>query len=119
MLKNDLLNNNIDAKSLYQAIQKNDVNELKRILFLNARREFVLYVPFYEGSIPDFFPRSAYNKRTLYLTEDEARKNTPNAAKVKHWLKVKSEVEKDKFEELYKSKKIESKNNKSLMPIFY
>ncbi|PWY56193.1 F-box protein [Legionella qingyii] len=117
MLKEELLNLKIDAKSLYQSIQVNDVNKIRELLFTKDIREFVLYAPFYERNVPQFFPRAGDNKRNLYLTEDAAKKNTPNAAKVKHWLKVGIAVEKDKFEALYSNHKLQSQQAALPMPI--
>lgn len=74
MLKEDLLNFKIDAKSLYQSLQVNDVNKIQELLFSKGIREFALYAPFYERNVPQFFPRAGDDKRNLYLTEEAAKK---------------------------------------------
>ncbi|MCW8443851.1 F-box protein [Fluoribacter gormanii] len=117
MLKEDLLSFKIDAKSLYQSLQANDVNKIRELLFSTDIREFALYAPFYERNVPNFFPRAGDDKRTLYLTEDAAKESTLNAVKVKHWLKVRIAVEKDKFEGLYSDQKLQSQLAALPMPI--
>lgn len=118
MLEEELLNRELDAQSLYKSIQEANVTQIKDLLFSKQSvREFVLYAPFYERSIPQLFPRAVYPARKLYLTEDAARINTPNAAKVKHWLRVKVSVDKDSFEALYDSQQLQSAESIKAMPI--
>jgi hypothetical protein len=119
MLEKDLLNENIDAKALYKSIKENEVEVIRDLLFPNQAkaREFALYAPYYEPIIPTFFPRSCTNTRRIYLTEEAAKKNTLNAEKVKHWLKVQVTVEKDNFVTLYTTQSIQSAHTTSKLPV--
>ncbi|MDR3501997.1 MAG: F-box protein [Legionella sp.] len=118
MLEEELLNREIDAKSLYTSIQEGDIGQIKDLLFSKEQvREFALYAPFYERAIPQFFPRAVHPARKLYLTEDSAKKDTPNAVKVKHWLRVKVSVDRNSFDELYYSQQLQSAESIKSMPI--
>jgi hypothetical protein len=118
MLEEELLNREIDAKSLYTSLQEGNIGQIKGLLFSKQLvREFALYAPFYEKTIPQFFPHAVYPARKLYLTENAARINTPNAAKVKHWLRVKISVDINSFDELYNSQQLQSAESIKSMPI--
>ncbi len=118
MLKEALLSRELDAKSLYTSIMERDKAKITDLLFSNLEvREFALYAPFYENTIPQFFPRAVYPVRKLYLTEAAARVNTSNAAKVKHWLRVQISLDKESFEGLYDKQEVHSVDSVKSMPI--
>lgn len=118
MLEKELLNREIDAESLYASLQERNIGQLKDLLFSKQHvREFALYAPFYEKKYPQFFPHAVYPERKLYLTENAAKKNTPNAVKVKHWLRVKVSVDINSFDELYNSQQLQSVESIKSMPI--
>ncbi|CAM4437289.1 MAG: hypothetical protein LEGION0403_FIIPPAGN_00023 [Legionella sp.] len=118
MLEEELLNRELDAKSLYTSIQEGNIGQIKDLLFSKQPvREFSLYAPFYERAIPLFFPRAVFPERTLYLTEEAAKINTPNAVKVKHWLRVKVSVDENSFVALYHCQQLQSAESVKSMPI--
>lgn len=102
-IKEDLFNANIDARSFYESAVKNDINNIKSLLFFTESREFYLYAASYQKDLPKFFANST---RKVYLTEDAAKKNTPNAQSVKSWLKIKITLNANQFDELYTKKSI-------------
>ncbi len=101
VLKEDLLNGTLDAQLFYNSVNTQNIEQIKSLLFLDKSRYFHLYVASYELRTPVFFAYSGNDTRKLYLTEDVAKKKTPNAARVKQWLCVKVPIEAELFDELY------------------
>ncbi|MGC1182567.1 F-box-like domain-containing protein [Legionella sp.] len=102
-IREELLHGSIVARSFYESINTKNIEQIKTVLFSNGVREFLLYAACYEENLREFYP---CNTRKLYLTEEIAKKETPNAESVKKWLRVKINVDSAMFDSLYNTQQL-------------
>jgi len=101
-----LIAGEINPKIFYQAVQTNNIPVLKKLLFIEPVRRWILYIPLYQSRIPQEFHKPMM-PRKLFLTAESGKQNVLNTDCVKQWLPVSVMVSVNDFEGLFRNRYIE------------